>query len=122
MDFDCFHQLLSRITYKPGFEMEFFDGAAVVRASAKVIDIVDQVSTVTLGMFAPVNPYSIFTWDEQQALEFVKENVLLNFEMHELSEWFKVDGQHVISPHGGPVYVPKKSPYASPVIREVRFS
>lgn len=97
--------LLKRITYKPEFQM-----ICRIESCADLIDIrFSRMVKDATGMqkgYIPLYQIISFTGD---ALEHMDEkemlmriyNGLIEFEIHEMNEWLKVDGKCFKEPHPG---------------------
>lgn len=106
-------ELLSKITYKPGWKIEFVDEYELKRTgrwhpwgSTCLLRITAVWPDVTDPNGRP-KPFSIefqmtlLLYDELNERHFIEwiANRIRHVEEHEFQEWFKVDGSNVFDPH-----------------------
>lgn len=98
--FTQFQQLVSHITYKPGYTFELIGDAnfvniATLRVRAYVQDVRDPSKTIELNSFMAIDLFNDIP--ERLMLDLV-DNHVRNLEMHEVDEWLKYNGICVHEP------------------------
>lgn len=91
----------ARCTYKPGWVFiveQYDDGAAVaITARGPALDAITNETATTSGQRA----WSALALPSYTPAMLAREvlGLIGDIEQHEVSEWFRVDGLHVIEPH-----------------------
>jgi hypothetical protein len=101
---------LKGITYKPGwaFEVCYRPNAGYpdfpetyLNIEAQVTDVYHTERTTTVNLRKNFNTNMFFDMLSSFELEFTNfvHRAIVELEMHEIDEWFKVHGRHVRDPH-----------------------
>ena len=89
--------ILFRVSYKPGWTIRAMQGTfegVKVQILAQVVDSYNPEATVCLDVWSTLPPIQ----DEDQFLLWLAWR-LKQIEIHEMQEWFKLDGRAVFDPH-----------------------
>lgn len=104
MTFQELENLISRITYKRGFQFN------VERDQSRAICYIRLTAWVTpsnrpnteeiipIVQMSALDEYALSKMSMDSVLQFISHS-LFSLEKHELNEWFKIDGKHVEDPH-----------------------
>lgn len=105
--FENLQMIVRRVTYKPGWKFNLgtqnfpkhpYDPLNLYITRDEVADVDGPGKTTTLTFIASIDQE---TAREMLAEEFVRHFIgtaIRDFEMHELDEWFKLDGKCVFEP------------------------
>lgn len=96
-----FRRLLAKITYKPGWVLEVVwtrYGAVELCATWPVTDVVTGAS-IKLEHKRRYGWRDLVRLTDAQVVEYFIYRFFYEAEVHELREWLKFDGDHVIDPH-----------------------
>lgn len=96
MTFEQAQEILARITYKPGWKIELVDfGFVKVSIRHKATDANDPNRTIDIRFEQGVE---LIHTDEKRLVDWIFICVRAA-EIHEIEEWFKIDGHCFRDPH-----------------------
>jgi hypothetical protein len=87
---------MERITYKPGYVLSVDSGHMHI-VSGPLPDSLASCQTVQVTASLEISE-SMDHWKKEDVIKNVKQLIVL-LEMHEIDEWLKFDGKHVLEPH-----------------------
>lgn len=95
--------VIDKITYKPNWQISYVidernEAVTITIASSPVPDVNDQSVQTVRHNQCLVDFFFISHLSEEQLIQLVRRQ-LVGFEIHELDEWFMVDGKRVNEPH-----------------------
>lgn len=102
--------LLERVTYKPGWTF----ACEQLNYSTVSVCFVHSETDVLTGKVKPFASYmtvyepELARMDDRKMMEAIVCRLVKNAEMHEMDEWLKLDGEHVVDPHPEVPKWPKK--------------
>jgi hypothetical protein len=92
--------ILSRITYKPGWILSVRrTELAVVLCAEWTVEDVATGRPIQLVREQRISAYELTRWTEVQLVKHFIYAFLHEAETHELREWYKYEGEHVVEPH-----------------------
>jgi len=100
-------EILSKITYKPGYILKSYinDGLVTFNVRIETQDADAPTEKIILNFSSVFNPIDYFS--AAQLVEYV-QSMIQQFELHEMNEWLKYDGALVTEPHPEKAYEPKR--------------
>lgn len=100
MQVDQAKEIVQQITYKPGSHISVGDvvgGSLRLNVKHVVEDVLGR-GEVTVGRSTHVRTDVLKRMDESEFIRFVMDAVI-ELEVHEVHEWFQVNGEPFINPH-----------------------
>lgn len=102
MNFAECKAVVSRITYKPNVKINVLEDRTLYGGPHLLLEFAAHVSDVRTGEPTTIHQRATYPLaalnGEEHLVYFIHENVR-RMEMHELDEWFKLDGVHFRDPH-----------------------
>jgi len=104
-------EILSKITYKPGYVLKVHQSNGLVTFNVRLETLDADLAHDPMGTkhMIALNFVSAFNPLEYDVAEHLVQDVkelIRNFEIHEMNEWLKYDGTLVTQPHPEKMYAP----------------
>lgn len=99
-----FCDLVKMISYKPGWRLmatldeNFLRGTVLFHLQHDAIDSADRKSKTQVMLSEYVGPEMLEAWTRPRAIDWIGAQIK-RAEIHELEEFFRVNGTHVNDPH-----------------------
>jgi hypothetical protein len=95
--------IVARVTYKPGWKIKLITSPsrgdyAFLYVSATFPDVQHPDTPILVARDVAITGIEIEIWTEQMLLRRCYD-VICSLEVHEASEWFKVDGVAILNEH-----------------------
>jgi hypothetical protein len=100
VDRESVERTVSRFTYKPGCRFvvgQRYEGIDI-SLHAKVPDALNPKTVIPVHIWRTLDRWQCLRFTDAE-VKFTVQSLVREFELHEIDEWLKFDGEHVRDPH-----------------------